>query len=383
MSQTPFLHPALLPTGFRDVLPPEAELEARSVATIMDCFAAHGYQLVNPPIVEFEESLFAGSGAAIADQIFRLMDPDSQRMMGLRADTTPQIARLATTRLAAVPRPLRLAYTGPCLRVRGSNLTPDRQVNQAGIELIGHDTAAGDAEIILTAADALAAVGLPDISFDLTVPRLVPHLLESAEIADPLSLTRALDRKDHAAVAQFGGEIAGTLLALLDACGPTERALPKLLAIDLPPIAKAHAMRIQETFAAIRAVRAGLLVTVDPVEFRSYRYHTGICVTVFAPGGHAELGRGGRYLCGDTEPATGITLYPDTIVQVAPPPRLRPRVFLPFGTPPQTASACRAEGFATVAGLSAQTAPAEEAARLRCSHIIKNGVITRIVEDGQ
>ena len=108
----------------------------------MEVFAAHGYQRVKPPLLEFEDSLLAGSGAAVAEQTFRLMDPDSQRMMGLRADTTPQVARIATTRLASAPRPLRLSYAGQCLRVRGTQLAPDRQVAQAGIELIGCDNPA-------------------------------------------------------------------------------------------------------------------------------------------------------------------------------------------------------------------------------------------------
>ena len=98
-------NPALLPAGLRDLLPPEAETEASAVEALMDVFAAHGYQRVKPPLLEFEDSLLAGSGAAVADQTFRLMDPDSQRMMGLRADTTPQVARIATTRLAGAPRP--------------------------------------------------------------------------------------------------------------------------------------------------------------------------------------------------------------------------------------------------------------------------------------
>ena len=93
-------NPALLPAGLRDLLPPDAETEASAVEALMTVFAAHGYQRVKPPLLEFEDSLLAGSGAAVADQTFRLMDPDSQRMMGLRADTTPQVARIATTRLA-------------------------------------------------------------------------------------------------------------------------------------------------------------------------------------------------------------------------------------------------------------------------------------------
>ena len=165
-------HRALLPAGLRDLLPPDAETEAAAVEALMEVFAAHGYQRVKPPLLEFEDSLLAGSGAAVAEQTFRLMDPDSQRMMGLRADTTPQVARIATTRLASAPRPLRLSYAGQCLRVRGTQLAPDRQIAQAGIELIGRDSPAADAEIVLVGAEALAAVG-PDAD------QLRPHAADA------------------------------------------------------------------------------------------------------------------------------------------------------------------------------------------------------------
>jgi len=381
MNETPSLHPALLPAGLRDVLPPDAELEARSVEVIMDCFSAHGYQRVEPPLLEFEESLFAGSGSAMAEQTFRLMDPESHRMMGLRADTTPQIARLAATRLLNMPRPLRLAYAGQCLRVRGSHLQPERQISQAGIELIGHDAAEADAEIILTAVSALGRIGLTHVSVDLTAPRLVLSLLNNIPAADQADLARALDRKDAVSIGAQGAEIAGVLLQLLDATGPAERVIPQLLAIALPAEAKAQANRLAETVAAIKRHRPDLPLTLDPVEFRGYQYHTGICMTFFAPGRQAELGRGGRYLCGDSETATGITLYPDTIIRAAPVARLRPRVFLPFGTSAQDAESCRGQNFATVAGLEAHEQPVHEASRLNCSHIFQRGKIAPLSKD--
>jgi ATP phosphoribosyltransferase regulatory subunit len=379
MNETPSTHPALLPSGLRDVLPPEAELEARSVEAIMDCFAAHGYQRVKPPLMEFEDSLFSGSGAATADQTFRLMDPESQRMLGLRADTTPQIGRLATTRLAHAPRPLRLAYAGQCLRVRGTHLQPERQIAQAGIELIGHDAAEADAEIILTAVAALAAVGLSKLSIDLTIPQLVPQLLAAYPSSNEAALVRALDRKDAAEVAALGGAAAPLLLQLLAASGPAERAIPALLAIELPAESKAQAIRLAETVAAIRGIRPDLPLTTDPVEFRSYKYHTGVCMTLFAPGRQAELGRGGRYLCGDSEPATGITLYPDTIAAIAPVASLRPRLYVPYGTPAAEAAACRAQNFATICGLASHATPRDEALRLGCSHIFSDGTITPLL----
>src|SRR5271165_1694989 len=344
------INPALLPAGLRDLLPPDAETEA----------------------------------ASVAEQTFRLMDPDSQRMMGLRADTTPQVARIAATRLATAPRPLRLSYAGQCLLVRGSQLAPDRQIAQAGIELIGPDTPAADAEIVLVGAEALAAIGLTQVSFDLTVPTLSPALLDDAGITGPdrAALTRALDRKDAASVKRHAGALSNTLTELLLAAGPADRALAALAASRLPPAARALADGLAATVAAIRARAPMLRLTIDPVEFRGLRYHTGVSITIFAPGRHEELGRGGRYLSGDAEPATGLTLYPDAILRVAPPRQPRPRLYVPLGADRDVATGLRVDGFATVAALTPTTDDTAEANRLGCSHILREGQAA-LLREGQ
>ena len=368
-------HRALLPAGLRDLLPPDAETEAASVEALMEVFAAHGYQRVKPPLLEFEDSLLAGSGAAVAEQTFRLMDPESQRMMGLRADTTPQVARIATTRLAPAPRPLRLSYAGQCLRVRGSQLAPDRQIAQAGIELIGCDNPAADAEIVLVGAEALASVGLTRVSFDLTLPMLVPILLDDAGFSGSTraALARALDRKDAASVESLGGRLAPTLTELLFAAGPADRALPVLEAARLPAAGRVLARRLAEAVSAIRDRAPTLRLTVDPVEFRGFRYETGVSVTIFAPGRHEELGRGGRYVCGEAEPATGLTLLPDAVLRAAPPREARQRLYVPLGTDHDEAARMRHLGYATIAALAPEGDPVTEARRLACSYILRNG----------
>jgi ATP phosphoribosyltransferase regulatory subunit len=375
-------NPALLPAGLRDLLPPDAETEASAVEALMTVFTAHGYQRVKPPLLEFEDSLLAKSGAAVADQTFRIMDPDSHRMMGLRADTTPQVARIATTRLGTAPRPLRLSYAGQCLRVRGTQLAPHRQVAQAGVELIGYDSPEADAETILVAAEALDAVGLTRASFDLTLPTLVPSLLDESGLgaADRAALARALDRKDADAVARHGGALAPVLTDLLLAAGAADRALEALAAAKLPNHAGVLARRVADVVAAIRAAAPVLRLTIDPVEFRGFRYETGVSVTVYAPGRHEELGRGGRYICGDTEPATGLTLYPDAILRAAPPRQARPRLFVPFGTDRGVAAGMRAAGYATVAALAPVPDDAAEARRLDCTHILRAGQAALLTE---
>jgi ATP phosphoribosyltransferase regulatory subunit len=376
-------NPALLPSGLCDLLPPDAETEASAVEALMDVFAAHGYQRVKPPMMEFEVSLLASNGIAVAEQTFRLMDPDSQRMMGLRADTTPQIERIATTRLANAPRPLRLSYAGQCLRVRGSQIAPDRQVGQAGIELIGHDSPDADAEIVLVAAEALAAVGMHRVSFDLTLPMLTPTLMDEAGIAgaERHALARALDRKDAAEVAVHGGVLAPVLTELLLTAGPADRALAALRAADLGIAGGALAARLEGAVAAIRARNPSLRLTIDPVEFRGFRYENGVSVSIFAPGKHEVLGRGGRYICGEAEPATGLTLYPDAILRAAPRREARTRVYVPVGASQARAAALRREGYATVMGLAPMPDDAKEAARVGCTHVLRNGNVQPLVPE--
>ena len=164
----------MLPAGLRDVLPPDAQHEAEALEQLIGCLRQNGYQRVKPPLLEFEDSLFSGPGAAMVGQTFRAMDPVSQRMMGVRADMTVQAARLAATRLFAAPRPLRLCYAGEVLRVAADQLNPERELVQVGAELIGSDHLAADVEMIMLAVESLAAVGIEGVSVDISVPTLVP-----------------------------------------------------------------------------------------------------------------------------------------------------------------------------------------------------------------
>jgi ATP phosphoribosyltransferase regulatory subunit len=374
-------NPALLPAGLADLLPPEAEREAALVEAMAECFARHGYERVKPPLLEFEDSLFAGSGAALADQTFRLMDPISQRMMGLRADTTPQVARIAATRLARQPRPLRLSYAGQVLRVRGTSLAPGRQLPQAGIELIGPDRAEADAEVAAVAVEALGALGIHEVTLDITLPLLAPALIEAAGLAGEArrAMARALDRKDAAAVtarAREAGAAAQLLPGLLAAAGTAGGALAALEAAALPPAARAIADNAAAVIEAIRARAPDLAITLDPVEFRGLQYHTGVAFTVFGPPGTGELARGGRYRSGE-EAATGMTLYPDAMLRAAPRAAPRRRVLVALGAPAAAAAALRAEGSATIAQLD----PAETAESLRCSHILDAAGTLRPVKE--
>lgn len=376
-------HPVLLPAGMHDLLPPEAEIEAQVVARLMATLGAHGYERVKPPLVEFEETLFSGAGAAMAIATFRLMDPVSHRMIGVRADVTPQIARIAATRLRDAPRPLRLSYAGQVLRVTGSEIRPERQVGQVGAELIGAQGSAADVEAIAVAGEALGALGVPHISADITLPTLVSAIADAYSIVGPRAalLRTALDHKDAAAVSAVAGEAGELMGRLLAAAGPAEDALTALGRLDLPERARAERVRLGAVLGGLAAAAPELKVTVDPVENRGFEYHTGISFTFFSatPGPIGELGRGGRYQAGDPlapEPATGFTLYTDTILQTLTSPLETRRIFLPFGTDRARGRTLREAGWVTIAALEPAGDWRAEARRLRCSYILEcNGPV--------
>lgn len=361
---------ALLPAGLRDILPPDAAHEAAVVDRLLRHFDGQGYERVKPPLIEFEDSLLEGAGSATAGQTFRVMDPLSQKMMGVRADITPQVARIATTRLGTLPRPLRLSYAGQVLRVKGSQLRPERQFAQAGIELIGSDSAAADAEVVALAGEALTELGVQGVSVDLSLPALVPALLAAGGLAGPDAdrLREALDHKDVATVAATGGAMAPLLQALITAAGPADRAIAALNSLALPPAAAAERDRLAQVVALVRIEAPDVTLTVDPVENRGFEYHTGVSFTLFARSSSGELGRGGRYLAGGTEPATGATLFMDTVLAALPGPQPARRIFLPFGTPRSWAQALRAQGWITIAGLDAAANAVTEGRRLGCGH---------------
>ncbi|MGO8915143.1 MAG: ATP phosphoribosyltransferase regulatory subunit [Stellaceae bacterium] len=373
------LHPALLPQGLRDLLPPDAAIEAQVVARQMAVLESHGYERVKPPLAEFEENLLAGAGAAMAQETFRLMDPISQRMIGLRADMTPQVARIATTRLHKAPRPLRLCYAGQVLRVRGGEVRAQRQVGQVGAELIGTDEIAADVEAVTLAAAALAASGVGGLSVDLTLPTLVPAVCAALGLAADAveALRAALDHKDAAAVAAVGGRAASLLGKLLAGAGAAKKALASLQSLDLPPAAAAERTRLAAVVAAVQRAAPDLALTIDPVENRGFEYHTGVSFTLFARGVRGELGRGGRYRTGNGhgEAATGFTLYTDTVLRALPEQKPRPRLYVPLGGDGAAAARRRGEGWATVAGLAAVTDTAAEATRLKCSHWLDGDAI--------
>jgi ATP phosphoribosyltransferase regulatory subunit len=362
--------PDLLPEGFRDRLPPQAETAARVARAMLDVMASNGYARVSPAIAEFESSLSARSGGATRNSLLRFTDPVSGHTLALRGDITVQVGRIATTRMAQAVRPLRLCYHGQILRLRARQLRPEREITQLGAELIGNDSVAAVIEVLTVAIDALEAAGVKDITVDFTLPDLVETLAVKALPLSPdkIDVVRSeLDMKDAGGLSALG---ADAFLPLLAATGPFAEAVEKLRAIDA---GGALASRIEALEAIAESVTGRASITLDPTERHGFEYQSWFGFTLFAKGYTAALGRGGTYAIENGEEirevATGFSLYPDPLIDTLAEGGENRRLFLPTGTLPSKAAQMRSEGWVTVAALDEN----DSAASLGCAYVMVNG----------
>ncbi len=352
----------LLPEGFHDRLPPAADGLRRFEDAVLGVAHGYGYEQVDPPLAEFEAALAGRLKGTRATDAVRFVDPVSQQTLAVRPDITAQIARIAATRMGHHPRPVRLSYAGPVLKLRASELAPRRARRQIGAELIGLDTVAAVAEIVTVAVEALAAAGVRGISVDFTLPDLLDALADTLPADRRRALSDALDAKDAGRVAA----IDPAFLALVEAAGPFDAALTRLRAADTEG-------RLTSRLDAIEAI-AGTLgdrvaITLDPTERHGFEYQTWIGFSLFAHGVLGEVGRGGTYaVChedGAEESAVGFSLYADALFDAGLAVPERRRLFLPVGTDPAIGARLRGEGWATVAALEAGDTPEAQL----CTHM--------------
>lgn len=375
----------LLPEGLHDTLALDAEYQAEIVEKARQCFASYGYERVVPPMLEFEESLLSGPGKAQTRNMFRVMDPVTQRMMAVRNDMTGQVARIARSRLKNSPRPLRLSYSGDVLRVRGTQLRPEREFRQAGVELIGTDSSEAYVEIILLARDVLATVGIRDASIDLTMPLLVPAICEGLELDRETSaaVRHALNAKDIGALEQLEGDIGDISRKLLSAAGAADRAMDIINTLTLPTEARAICDELAKLLLRLKEVAPELKITVDPGEYSGFEFQTGIGFSLFVTGVRGELGRGGRYPVGsdkESEPATGFSLYLDSLMRAVPEMAELKYVYCPFGINLTDLNTIRAGGYRTICGLEPVEDDLAEAKRLNCQYIWQKSEIIKILK---
>lgn len=293
----------LLPDGVADVLPAEAARLEQLRRRLLDTFAVWGYQLVFPPLMEYLDSLLTGSGHDLELMTFKITDQLSGRMMGVRADITPQVARL-DAHVIPVPGPARYCYAGTTLNTRPASMAASRCPVQIGAELYGYAGVAGDIEVLRLMLDTLTLAGCRNTHLDLGHVALFRGLAAAAGIADRdedilfdiYQRKAAAELREFLAARTLPTDLHHRFEGLLRLAGDTSvlgKARELLAGVSASIDSALDAL--DAIVAALTASHPAVTLYIDLTELRGYHYHTGLVFAAYAPGTRAELAKGGRY----------------------------------------------------------------------------------------
>jgi ATP phosphoribosyltransferase regulatory subunit len=345
----------LLPEYIEDVLPAEAARIETLRRRLLDLFRAHGYEYVIPPMLEYLESLITGVGHDLDLATFKVVDQLTGRLMGVRADTTPQAARI-DAHILNRQGVTRLCYAGSVLRTNPDGLAQTREPLQVGAELFGHAGVESDVEIQRLMIKSLQAVGVQSLHIDFSHVGIFGSLVNQSKLSDKLeqALYAALQSKDQLAVKELSAGLDGTTRDAL--CSLTRLNGGIEMLEQAEQVLPAHE-EIRQALNDLRHVGTqladlGVDVCFDLSELRGYHYHSGIVFAAYAQGYAGPLALGGRYdevgqAFGRARPATGFSLDLRGVVTALPPAEKTKAIFAPCGNDhglQQAIEALRADG---------------------------------------
>lgn len=359
----------VLPDHIADVLPAEARYIEELRRDLLDMARCYGYELVMPPLLEHVESLLSGPGAALDLQTFKLVDQLSGRLLGLRADSTPQVARIDAHLLNRVGV-TRLCYCGPVLHTRPAAPHATREPLQFGAEIYGHSGLEADVEILQLTLDCLKVARVRPVNVDLADARIVNALLENNAIESDLlqQIHAALAAKDSSELSVLSRNLPPAtrhgLLALVQLYGDetvlteAEKVLPPL------PAVREALLNLKQLASYLK----GAQLSFDLADLRGYAYYTGARFSIYAPGASDALVRGGRYdavgaAFGRRRAAAGFSLDIKALVGVLAPRPLRRAIRAPWreaGDLRAAINALRAQGETVVCVLPGHESEVDE-----------------------
>jgi ATP phosphoribosyltransferase regulatory subunit len=311
------------PDGLEDLLPPQAQKLEYYRRKLMDGFNLSGYDLVLPPLAEFTDSLLTGTGRHLAVDTCRFTDQESGKMMGVRADMTPQVARIVSNRLKASEGISRLCYAGEVLKTRNNKAKGSRSPIQLGAEMFGHAGVESDIEIIELMLESMQMLKLENSKVSLGHVGIVDELISLAGLNDgqTTQLIDIFERKALPEYEQFLVEttlpenVADAFAILLTLCGEASEVIAQAK-VCLSPISSTlkDAVERLDTVVSFLSTMHSNSIHLDLADIRGYQYHTGIIFACYSADGFLlPICKGGRYDNIGSEfglalPATGFSL---------------------------------------------------------------------------
>ena len=309
----------LLPEDIADVLPAKARKVEQLRRSLLDLYRSYGYELVAPPLLEFLDSLLTGTGSDLNLQTFKLVDQLSGRTLGLRADMTPQVARI-DAHLLNRTGVTRLCYAGPIAHTRTPIGCTSREELQLGAEIYGHAGWEADLEALSLLLQTLQTAGLKQVYLDLSHAGILTGILADQAVSkeDIETLYGLLQSKDRSSLANWSRNlpqsVGQALMALTELSGPATEVLVRARKALPSNALVSDALSLLERLTnAIASMPSAPEVSIDLADLRGYQYHSGMMFTAYVDALSQPIARGGRYdhvgqAFGRARPATGFSI---------------------------------------------------------------------------
>ena len=304
----------LLPEGFRDGLPDLAELEFQINSFFVNLMISNGFMMVKPPLVEFEDSLFFLSKYSENIDSFRVMDPLTQKIMGIRTDITMQVARIACGSLVENKRPLRLCYTGDVLKVKNNNINLSRQFTQIGAEIIGVDKTFCLSELINLITEFLNKLKIKKFIINFSMPNLINLISRDFNLkkSDFEILMNCYKNKNLSALKDISNDLFEMSEYLLQCIGNIHEKTNLLKKYKFPKNIKSE---IDNFISQIKKIKDEFIkyeIIIDPLEIDESSYHRGFCFKIYSENSK-ELISGGGYSV-DSEVCAGFSGFLENLI---------------------------------------------------------------------
>ena len=302
----------LLPTGFRDILTNEANLQFEYGRKLLENFESWGYSFIDPPIIEYEKTLSDVKNKLLNKKTLSFFDPLTKEKISLRPDITSQLARIAEDRLFSLPKPIRLCYFGDVFRADKPKLSTDRQFKQAGVEIIGSKKLFADLEVINLSLDSLKKINFKKISLDINAPIILEKIFDDFKVssAKRINLRKLVAKKNIKEIYNYDVKLFNVLNEIIDSSGPLKKNLKKIKKIKLGTNAKKVIKDfIKICFLLEKKNSDDYKISIDLLDHRGFEYYTGITFSIFCLNSSKEVCRGGRYVTSKNKDAVGSTFF--------------------------------------------------------------------------
>ena len=371
----------LLPTGFRDILTNEANLQLNYTKQLIKSFNRWGYNLIEPPLIEYEKILLDIKNDKLANRTFTFLDPLTKENLSLRPDITIQLARIASDRLSDFPKPLRLCYYGDVFRADKPKLSEDRQFKQAGVEIIGSKSFFADIEIIILSLESLSGIGFKEISLDLNIPIIIEKIFDDLNIDNNKKneLKKLIAKKDIKTLKDFDKNLYEILIQLIEVSGPLKKNFKKIRKIKLGSNAQKEMQGFINILNILLKEYNKYNFSIDPLEQRGFEYHSGVTFSIFFIDLKKEVCRGGRYFTSDGEHAVGSTFFLNQLFQFNKKIKEKSnKILIPFkNLLDKNIPKLRKKGWITIQNIDGKE-DTEIAKLYDCKFILKGGKIKKI-----